>query len=319
MSDGSQSINVELDPFMEFNQSNPSPTIINNQALNFTIPQLRPFECTTIRIEYLLSCDADLGQEHCINTTLENSQNCIADSDSILEEICAVNVGSFDPNDMNAIIDNKMNSEHTVSPGLTETEYLIRFQNSGTDTAFNVSIEAHFSELNNLEDIVVSDFSHQYSYCMTDSNSLIIKFDNILLPYEDIDEAGSNGHIKFKLQTTSPLQVGNELTAVSDIFFDFNDPIITNEVHIDVSTLSSNQDIESEEYIILPNPSSGILKITSKNDNLPQSIKVYDIAGHCHYSNRSRGQIDLGFLANGLYLIHIESSDSRSIHKWIKQ
>lgn len=67
-------------------------------------------------------------------------------------------------------------------------EYLIRFQNTGTDTAFTVRIKNYIPESLDLATIQMGAASHEYTYQFNQDRELIITFDNILLVDSTKDE-----------------------------------------------------------------------------------------------------------------------------------
>ncbi len=67
------------------------------------------------------------------------------DGDPAVDIECRPNIGSFDPNDKTGL-PLGVSAAGIIAPG-TKLEYLIRFQNTGTDTAFRVEIRDTLSKL----------------------------------------------------------------------------------------------------------------------------------------------------------------------------
>jgi hypothetical protein len=59
---------------------------------------------------------------------------------------------------------------------------------------------------------------------------LTIRFDNILLPDSTSDEPNSHGVVKYTLHLRGGLAPGTAIPNTAAIYFDFNDPVVTNEV-----------------------------------------------------------------------------------------
>lgn len=141
---------------------------------------------------------------------------------------CQENQGSFDPNDKRAIPVG-YGDDHFIYRN-TDIEYLIRFQNTGTDTAFTVVVEDALSQYLDPTSIRPGASSHAYSYDLKDGNTVRFTFENILLPDSSQNLAGSQGFVKFFAKQKPNLALGSIIENTAAIYFDFNEPITTNRV-----------------------------------------------------------------------------------------
>jgi len=107
---------------------------------------------------------------------------------------------------------------------------MIRFQNTGTDTAFTVVIRDTISPHLNIETLRPGVASHDYRYDIEESNIAVFHFENIMLPDSNVNEVASHGFIKFNIQQKENNSIGTHIMNEADIYFDFNESIITNEV-----------------------------------------------------------------------------------------
>src|SRR5690606_9784940 len=108
-------------------------------------------------------------------------------------------------------------------------EYLIRFQNTGTDTAFTVRIEDPISSKFDISTIRPIAASHDYKWTVN-SSLLVVLFEDIQLVDSFKNEPASHGFIKFEIKLDSLTLRGDAVKNLAGIYFDFNDPIITEEV-----------------------------------------------------------------------------------------
>ncbi|PHI19911.1 hypothetical protein CEQ90_10185 [Lewinellaceae bacterium SD302] len=69
-------VTVDLDPFLNLVSASVPPSDISQQSLTFELGDLAPFECGTITIRVLVSCDAVLGQTHCVEATATPNDPC---------------------------------------------------------------------------------------------------------------------------------------------------------------------------------------------------------------------------------------------------
>ena len=139
---------------------------------------------------------------------------------------CRENTGPYDPNDKQAFPRGQGGSRH-LHPA-TSLEYLIRFQNTGTDTAFLVVIRDTLPTELNPASLRPGAASHPYTYTLRANGVAEFRFDNILLPDSSTNLEGSQGFIQFYIEQ----QPGNPNGAIIEnsaaIYFDFNEPVLTN-------------------------------------------------------------------------------------------
>ncbi|MCI4670303.1 MAG: hypothetical protein MRZ79_19355, partial [Bacteroidia bacterium] len=106
---------------------------------------------------------------------------------------CQSNIGSYDPNDKTAIP-----PAGDILPASPLT-YTIRFQNTGTDTAFFINILDTLSQNLDINTLEVQVASHPYVFEVISQNPAVVRFrfDPIFLPDSTTDLEGSNGFVKF--------------------------------------------------------------------------------------------------------------------------
>ncbi len=148
------------------------------------------------------------------------------DADPFISIDCQENVGSWDPNDKQAFPKGR-EEEHYLEAN-TDLEYLIRFQNEGTDTAFTVVIVDSISNHLDMTTIRPGASSHPYSFEIQNEDVIIFTFNDILLPPKDQDELASQGYVKFRISQKPDNPIGTVIENNADIYFDFNEPIRTN-------------------------------------------------------------------------------------------
>jgi photosystem II stability/assembly factor-like uncharacterized protein len=143
------------------------------------------------------------------------------------ELFCLRNIGSFDPNDKTGFPEGIGTGHH-----IEKTEplsYLIRFQNTGTDTAFTVVIRDTLSPLLDLETLQLGAASHPVQMNVRGENELVFRFDNILLPDSNINAAASQGFVRYAIRQKPNNPDGAVIRNRAGIYFDFNLPVMTNE------------------------------------------------------------------------------------------
>ena len=243
------------------------------------------------------------------------------------DEECMHNVGSFDPNDKSAF-----------PPGLGEPgylprgqtiEYQVRFQNTGTDTAFTVVVRDQISPWLDLTTIRPVASSHPY-LVEINGQELVFRFPRINLPDSNINAAASHGFLRFTIVPRAEAPNGTEITNKARIYFDFNSPVITNTTRYRLGlpdVTGTKESYSLPTLLVSPNPSSGPASV-----ELPASIAtgsdhllfMTDMAGReVHRQHLEAGKISfhLPYLAPGLYLLAVRTERGSLVAagKWVKQ
>ncbi|NUO02452.1 MAG: hypothetical protein HUU01_17750 [Saprospiraceae bacterium] len=185
----------------------------------------------------------------------------IVTTTSASDILCLANIGSYDPNDKSALPVG-YGDNHYLEAG-DEINYRIRFQNTGTDTAFTVVIRDELAPWLDITTLRRGNASHNYSLDIQGERMLVFTFDNILLPDSTTNQEGSNGFVDFYIRTQedTPLETRVENTAA--IYFDFNEPVLTNTVFhtigenfIDIINWTDNPGADLG-WKVYPNPTPG--------------------------------------------------------------
>jgi hypothetical protein len=236
------------------------------------------------------------------------------DADPWIDIDCTPNTGSYDPNDKQGFPVG-YGAEHYIRPG-TEIEYMIRFQNTGTDTAFTVRITDTLSLWLDPATIRPAVSSHPYQFNLTGQGIAEFLFENILLPDSNVNQAGSNGFVKFSIypRADAPLETLVENTAA--IYFDFNEPVVTNTTRHRLGenfvSVGAWQPQRPEYQVsVSPNPFSETARLEVKGliSSQPIHLKVFDLQGKTVYEETASGPVlhlKKGSLKTGLYLFKLD-------------
>lgn len=136
--------------------------------------------------------------------------------------------GAYDPNDK------KVYPAGECTPGYIQQDqtltYTVRFQNTGSAPAHNVYIEDALSPALDLNSLQVIGASHDMYTKIMPGNVLHFMFDNIMLPDSNSNEPLSHGYVVFRVNPLPGSTPGSEIRNKVGIYFDYNAPVITNEV-----------------------------------------------------------------------------------------
>ncbi len=231
------------------NSSTPPSTQTGNM-LTWAFPNMAPFSEGSIMISFNVGATVSLGTLLSATAEIQPVMGDVTPADNVVTDSRTVQ-GAYDPNEKHV-------SQATLTP--TEVaaekmlEYIIFFQNTGTDTAFTVKLIDTLSLKLNIASFEVLSASHPYSLMISEHGTLHVHYANILLPDSNTNEPASHGFIKYRIRPKNTLVLGDEIHNKTDIYFDYNVPITTNTA---ITTVSLTQFIEpgwAKAIKLYPNP-----------------------------------------------------------------
>lgn len=249
------------------------------------------------------------------------------DGASTVDILCLRDIFAYDPNDKTP------EPKGIGTEGFIDEEqrlnYRIRFQNTGTDTAFTVVVQDTLSPLLDMSTLKIGGASHPYTFQIKPGNVLEFTFNNILLPDSNINEPLSHGYLSFAITPLANLGPGTEITNTAYIYFDRNEAIITNttlntigELFKTWLTISDINDPE-KRVAFYPNPTQGLLSFTVDGVGGPVEVNVLSLQGqkvmqrnyYTDTDNKQPLQLDMGELPQGIYLMQVSSGAYTSVHR----
>ncbi|MBI1228312.1 MAG: T9SS type A sorting domain-containing protein [Bacteroidetes bacterium] len=232
---------------------------------------------------------------------------------------CQENIGAFDPNDKSA---NPVGygNDHYISRN-TDIEYLVRFQNTGTDTAFNVVILDTLSEYLDPATIRPGASSHHFSFEVLDGNVLRFTFPEIMLPDSNVNEAASHGFVQFVAKQKPAVALETVIENTANIYFDFNEPVKTNTVYhtigedfIEIMS-DASETIGHGQPKVFPNPAFGAVTFALPVDlGENASFTLHDKLGKLIRSEQFSGnqfRFERKDMAPGIYFYAIEKEGTK--------
>lgn len=144
---------------------------------------------------------------------------------------------SYNPNEAD-VVPLGFTSEHVVDPG-TPLEYLVRFQNTRTDTVYNVTVVDTLPEHLNPETFEMGTASHPVEVSMETVSFgrtlLKWRFNNLKLPASMANPTASRGFLQFRIVPKESLPTGATVSHEPRVIFEYNPPVATGMV---LTTLS---------------------------------------------------------------------------------
>ena len=312
------------DSGLTFVSSSPIASSVTSDSVVWNLGTLSPYQSGNITVTENVDPSIALGNVITSTAVIEPVQGDA--NPSCNTSNCEVLVsGSFDPNKV--IVDTHIISVlDLVNPPYLE--YTIYFQNTGTDTAFNVivldSIDAAKLDLSTLEFITCSDPMNMLYKDW--ENNLEFKFQNILLPDSGINEPESHGFVKFRIKPKNTLAVGDTILNLASIYFDFNQPVHTNiELTSVVLPVMVEMIDPSINLMLYPNPVESELNIVIHSSMNIITLRIVNMIGETIYSNtvtnnsdKGVTKIDVNSLPEGVYILEADDTKVITHKKFVK-
>ncbi|MBK8955269.1 MAG: T9SS type A sorting domain-containing protein [Saprospiraceae bacterium] len=254
-------------------------------------------------------------------------KNAYDEEEPFYDRECMENTGSYDPNDiigrpLGITTEKRIESEQ-------ELEYTIRFQNTGTDTAFNVIVVNDLKSSNlDLATLTLGASSHSYAMSLIDGHEMLFAFKDIMLPDSNINATESHGFLKYKIKPKKQLPPNSQINNQASIYFDFNEPVKTNtDFHTIglplVTNIKSETEYTNDLIEISPNPVLDFAKIKLYDPLFEiKSIELIDVFGRrlkAKWSRDSELIIDFRGVPAGVYMVAIEGrGGERFVGKVVK-
>ncbi len=279
-----------------------APDDLNANLAQWTTADIEPGAHWTVQVTLYTPPFLALGMPitQVASATPVQADETPADNAFTLQDVV---VGSYDPND-------KRVQPGTLSPeeiaAGTPVDYTVRFQNTGTFPAERVLITDTLSSDLQRTSLRLTASSHACTWYLH-YGVLHVLFEGINLPDSTSDEVGSHGFISFELTPVNTLLPGATVGNVANIFFDYNEPIITNEAvfAVEQSTMLMPGLVTSSGVETWPNPVTSILHVRT-SEATTGAIEVLDATGRIVLRERMAGtrmDLPVAVLNAGVYTL----------------
>jgi uncharacterized repeat protein (TIGR01451 family) len=311
-------VSYTFDPALVWLGAVPPPDVLNGNTALWNITGFMPGSNWSAGMNFNTPAALVLGDTlaSLLTVTPAVADTTPLDNVVVLHETV---VGSFDPNDKT--VTPAVALPQAVLNGL-DLDYLIRFQNTGTYPAARVVITDTLSS-----DLDASSFhfiasSHPCTWSM-EGAVLYFIFDPIYLPDSALNEPGSHGFVRFSIKPIPSLADGAQVSNTANIYFDFNEPVITEPSIFQVDMGASVSEHRAPGAHIWPNPATDVLVIDLPSVMGAQGhCVVYDAMGRQVLQVPATGQrtlVPIAPLAPGAYRIHLIGGGHSSSHGFVKE
>lgn len=311
---------------LTFNRSVPMPDTIQGDTLIWNFSNLKVWDFD--QISMVLDGDTSLQVGTSIQVEAfirpETGDTFPGDNYSAVEPVV---VASYDPNDKQ--VTPKQFTPVQVSNG-DWLSYVIRFQNTGNDTAWVIKVRDTLSSLLDWSTFEMEAASHPYALSIRGGNRLEWVFNDIRLPDSMTNWLESQGFVRFRVKSKPGLNIGDEIKNKASIYFDYNVPVITNIATTSTDTLVAVDPGMPDlrlELLLYPNPASdrvtldGVLPVSGQVDLSLIALdgKVVRQWNWQQEAGSMTQTLDVGGLAAGVYTLHFKSGQLTGYKKIVIQ
>jgi len=253
--------------YLNYAESSPAEISINADTISWSFGNLDPGQTGVINVRLVVQAAfGSLMTTSALIIAADPVMNPFDDT-AVLKQVVT---GSYDPNDKQESNGGTINQRY-INDGKSLL-YLIRFQNTGNDTAFNVVVRDTLDAKIDWSSLQMIGSSHRYRLQITEGNKLAWEFRNILLPDSNINEPASHGYIAYRLKPKNTVVTGDIISNSAGIFFDYNLPVQTNTEQTVVMATVLPVKLSQFEGVLR----NGIIKLNWKTAT-EQNTKLFEI------------------------------------------
>jgi uncharacterized repeat protein (TIGR01451 family) len=306
---GPITLTCTLDPEVVYSSATPTPSSVAGNVLTWNLPFLPGFGTYQFHVVGVVTASLQETVTHMLEMSNTLTESTLANNTFISARTVT---GSYDPNDKTAFTSSGVSTTDYLIAQDEFIDYVIRFQNTGTDTAFTVVVTDTLAEELDMSSFQQGVASHPFTVAFKPGRVVEWRFENILLPDSNTNEPASHGAIGFRIQPALPLLPGTLLENEADIFFDFNTPVRTNtSVLLASSGMGTNEAQAQGTLVVFPNPANDQLTVIA-NGFTPRSMRIISADGRSVQYQRTtndRVEVDIVALNAGAYIVEVVAAD----------
>lgn len=273
-----------------------APSKINGNEISYDIADFNKIKDYD---KFILVLNTDTSAKStdsiCVYVELTTTKSGDRNTMNNTKKFCYKVMNSFDPNMKEVYPVN-------ISPGYNDwLTYTIHFQNTGNAPAYDIRLADTLDTRLDPETFQVLGYSHPMQTTLH-GNIISFKFKDILLPDSHSNSDSSHGFVQYRVKPLKDLSLGTKIRNTAYIYFDYNDPVVTNTTVNEYVKLQSSSIGNSSSQIalnIFPNPSDGKINITSGS---PYLLMISDITGKILYNQNDLSEVEL---EKGLYFFDV--------------
>ncbi len=311
----SGTVTLTLDPLVSFVSSVPSPASVSGNTLTWNFSNLTNgfyyywWNSFWASVRLHTSSSAVIGDTVCLTMVVSPLTGDANDTNNTIT-FCRPVVSSYDPNEKDVAPRGTGTTGDILADSQHPMQYVVHFQNTGTYQAYNIFVLDPLDPDLDINTFQVVSTSHKMDVDILNGNVIKFSFNNIMLPDSGTDQRASNGYVSYTIKQKQGLTVGTELRNKASIYFDFNQPVVTNTtLNTIVAPSGISQNVSGNDVTVYPNPSNSIVTVEMNNAGFRmQNLVITDILGNTVSAYRQHlvnNKIQITGLASGVYFLRM--------------
>jgi len=307
-----------LDPYFSPTGASMPWSYSNGDTLVFDIGSLAPGQSGALQLFFTLDCNAPAGLTHCLDAFISPHEPCGTsqawDGSSLqVEATCTGDEVVFEVTNAGEDMSQPV-SYVIVEDVMLMTAQTGTFQlDSGASTTISVPangstwrMEVRQTPANPFGPVTGATIEA----CGPDSSVFSL---GIMLPDSNVNEPASHGFIRFSIKPLASLSEGAVVENRAAIYFDFNEPVLTNTTVHTYRTPGTFSSVETPAgglaVEVWPQPASESVSVLIHGVNSAEGrLDLYDMQGRNIQTVSFYGagcRVDTGALPAGIYLLKI--------------
>lgn len=293
-----------IDSLETFSSAYPNADSLSPFVYSWHFSNLMPFQIQNISVTVQSPNWQAMGQ------TINGNAHAIGTNINVTTSYSDILLCSYDPNDKTSTPLGE-HYRHQIKPNCP-LEYLIRFQNTGNDVAFNIAVEDTISPYLDMNTFELLGSSHFVETKYAQNGAVRFEFPLIMLPDSNQNEALSHGFVAYRIKPKANVPLPAVIENTAFIYFDQNPAVVTNTTRDTMTQFYTgiNAPTPQNELLISPNPFDNQTIVTYPNPyGEGCEVSVYDLSGKQllrKMDNTGRFSIEKGNLQSGMYLLKVK-------------
>jgi uncharacterized repeat protein (TIGR01451 family) len=307
------------DAGLTFNSASPAQASHNTSThtLTWNISSINPGSCSYIYVNFAAGLSYQIGDNTMEFASAYPTAGTDIDLSNNVDTIHQIVTGSWDPNNKLSIQTNNNNPTEQIISSVNsnqEIKYTVNFQNLGTAPAVNVVVIDQLSSDVNPQSFQLVGASHNAIVSRT-GNTVMYRFQNIMLPEANANEPMSHGFISYTVNAVNGLSAGTQIADFANIYFDFNNPVTTNNAVVTMVNPTGINEVNSTSlFTAYPNPLNDAATIQfSLTKTSLVTLALMDATGRViellplqsMNNGLQKTTLDASAISNGMYLLKL--------------
>ncbi|MBC7425848.1 MAG: T9SS type A sorting domain-containing protein [Bacteroidia bacterium] len=325
-------LSLEFNKTLKFIKGSESPNSVTGSRLSWLYTDLKAGEKRSIDVDFKIPISTNSDSIYFAAGAFSSaSDNYYDDNYDTLSQ--TLSQTSINGNTKLVFPEPLLNdSVSFIQPNLKDVNYLIKFENTGSDTVKTIYVIDTIDLNLDIQFIEETGASHSYTTQVINCDPslgkgvLIWTFKNIKLPPNPSgsnDFTNNRGHIGFKIAFNSIMPEGYNFKNKAQIIFDYQPAIKTNYTYCVVKTQNVSIDVADEQRKLTIYPIPATIAINIKTESIILKVVLNDLSGKAIITSDDSGQtcekLNVSELDRGIYFLNISTANGNRIEKIILQ